>query len=83
MARLPRLYMEGCAQHVIQRGNNRSVCFFRDAGYAFYLKQLVETSDKYGVAVHAYVLMTNHMHILCTPSDRDWISETMQAAKAA
>ena len=57
MARLPRLYMEGCAQHVIQRGNNRSVCFFRDADYAFYLQQLAETSDKYGVAVHAYCLL--------------------------
>jgi putative transposase len=36
MARMPRVYFEGCAQHIIQRGNNRAVCFFCDADYAFY-----------------------------------------------
>ncbi len=40
MARMPRLYVEGCAQHVIQRGNNRSACFFCEADYAFYLQKL-------------------------------------------
>jgi putative transposase len=40
MARLPRLYMEGCPQHIIQRGNNRQSCFFADEDYTFYLDKL-------------------------------------------
>lgn len=44
MARLPRLYVEGCSQHVVQRGNNRAVCFYCDADYAFYLQKLKEAS---------------------------------------
>ncbi len=40
MARSPRLYIEGCPQHIIQRGNNRQACFFADADYAFYLEKL-------------------------------------------
>lgn len=47
MARMPRLYVEGCAQHIIQRGNNRAVCFYCDADYAFYLQKLKEASEKY------------------------------------
>ena len=54
MARLPRLYIEGCAQHIVQRGNNRDVCFYREADYAFYVQKLKEAAHKYGVAIHAY-----------------------------
>ena len=50
MARLPRLYMEGCSQHIIQRGNNRQACFFADDDYAFYLDKLQQASEKYTVA---------------------------------
>ena len=42
MARVPRLYVDGCAQHIIQRGNNRTACFFSEADYAFYAERLNE-----------------------------------------
>ena len=79
MARLPRLYVEGCAQHIIQRGNNRDVCFYNEADYAFYLQKLQEAAERYGVAVHAFVLMTNHVHLLVTPASRESVSCMMQA----
>lgn len=79
MARLPRLYIEGCAQHIIQRGNNRDACFYRDADYAFYLQQLALSANKFDVAVHAYVLMTNHVHLLVTPPSAEAVSKMMQA----
>lgn len=79
MARLPRLYVEGVSQHVVQRGNNRDVCFYTDADYAFYAQRLQEASQKYGVAVHAFVLMTNHVHLLVTPEGKDGVSRMMQS----
>jgi len=79
MARLPRLYLPGCAQHVIQRGNNREVCFYDEADYNAYLSFLKEAATKYQVAIHAFVLMTNHVHLLVTPSNEQGISRMMQA----
>lgn len=79
MARLPRLYVPGCSHHVIQRGNNRQACFFDEADYKVYLDKLKESSLKYEVSVHAFVLMTNHVHLLATPSDEHGISRMMQA----
>lgn len=79
MARQPRIYMDGCAQHIVQRGNNRSVCFYEEADYAFYLQKLEEYAEKYRVAVHAYVLMTNHVHLLVTPHDEKGIAHLMQS----
>ncbi len=79
MARLPRLYLPGCAQHVIQRGNNREACFYDEADYKAYLLFLRDAATKYQVAIHAFVLMTNHVHLLVTPSDRQGISRMMQA----
>lgn len=79
MARLPRLYVPGCSHHVIQRGNNRQACFFDEMDYAVYLKKLRDASDKYQVSVHAYVLMTNHVHLLVTPSDELGMSRMMQS----
>ncbi len=79
MARLPCLYMEGCPQHIIQRGNNRQACFFADEDYAFYLDKLHKASEKYKVAIHAFVLMTNHVHLLATPSEATSISLMMQS----
>ena len=79
MARMPRLYIEGCAQHIVQRGNNRSACFFCEADYAFYLQKLKEASKFYGVKVHAFVLMTNHVHLLLTPNDQYGVSRLMQS----
>ena len=72
MARLPRLYLPGCAQHVIQRGNNHEACFYDEADYKAYLSFLK-------VAIHAFVLMTNHVHLLVTPSDAQGVSRMMQA----
>lgn len=66
MARLPRLYFPGCAQHLIQRGNNREACFY-DEDYPAYLSFIKEAATKYQVAIHAFVLMTNPVHLLATP----------------
>ena len=79
MARLPRLYVPGCSHHVIQRGNNRQACFFDEQDYAFYLEKLREAAEKYDVAIHAFVLMTNHVHLLATPQDQYGISKMMQS----
>lgn len=79
MARLPRLYLPGCAQHVIQRGNNREACFYDEADYKAYLSFLKDAAIKYQVAIHAFVLMTNHVHLLVTPGNEHGISRMMQA----
>ena len=79
MARLPRLSLPGIPQHIIQRGNNRQACFFTEEDYPVYLDKLKEYSRKYGVAVHAYVLMTNHVHLLLTPEEADGVSRLIQS----
>ncbi len=79
MARLPRLCPPGIPQHVIQRGNNRSICFADVQDFSAYANWLKEYSQKYHVAVHAWVFMTNHVHLLVTPSTRDGVSAMMQA----
>lgn len=79
MARLPRLFLPGCAQHVIQRGNNREACFYGEADYKAYLAFLKDAATKYEVAIHAFVLMTNHVHLLVTPLDEQGVSRMMQA----
>jgi putative transposase len=66
-------------QHVTQRGNNRSVLFVRDSDYRFFLDNLRIECDRFGCLVHAYVLMTNHVHLLMTPSTASGISDVMQA----
>lgn len=79
MARLPRLYLSGCAQHIIQRGNNREACFYGEEDYKTYLTFLRESAEKHDVAIHAFVLMTNHVHLLATPENEKSISRMMQA----
>src|SRR5690554_126539 len=79
MARLRRPYLLGCPQHIIQRGNNRQACFADEGDYKNYLSHLDAAAKKYNVAVHAFVLMTNHVHLLATPSDQEGISRMMQA----
>ncbi len=71
MPRRPRIALAGVPLHLIQRGNNRSACFFGEEDYRFYLERLSELSGKFGCAVHAYVLMTNHVHLLLTPEEAD------------
>lgn len=78
MARQPRFVLPGHPQHVIQRGNNRQSTFFADEDYHFYLNCLKDAVQRYRCAVHAYVLMTNHVHLLMSPSDKEGISRTLQ-----
>ena len=68
MPRRPRLNAAGVAVHIIQRGNNRSVCFFAEEDYLFYGHHLGELAQRFGCALHAYVFMTNHVHLLLTPA---------------
>lgn len=78
MPRQARLRIEGVPLHVIQRGNNRMPCFFGERDYRLYLGLIEELAPRFGCAVHAYVLMTNHVHVLVTPRDRDSVSNLMK-----
>ncbi|WP_394788991.1 transposase [Rhodoferax sp.] len=79
MARLPRLTLPGVPHHVIQRGNNRQPVFTAAADYTLLLGLLAENAKKFGVLVHAYVLMENHFHLLATPETVDALPQMMQA----
>lgn len=79
MARPVRLFLPGYAQHVIQRGNNRADVFFGDGDRLFYLDCLADVSRRYGCAIHAYVLMSNHVHLLMTPNDPASLPRAMQS----
>jgi putative transposase len=68
MARQARLVVPDVALHIVQRGVNRADCFRRDADRLVYLALLQESSAATGCAIHAYCLMTNHVHLLVTPS---------------
>lgn len=79
MARLPRLTLPGYPHHVIQRGNNRQAIFASQADYQTLLSLLLENAQKFKVAIHAYVLMPNHFHLLATPETADGLPQMMQA----
>jgi putative transposase len=79
MARLPRLDVPGVAQHVIQRGNNREVCFASEEDFVAYAGWLHEYSIKHLVEIHAWVFMTNHVHLLVTPKEAGGVSKLMQS----
>lgn len=79
MARLPRLTLPGYPHHVIQRGNNRQAIFSSVADYQMLLALLDEYAKKFSVAIHAYVLMSNHFHLLVTPQTADGLPQMMQA----
>jgi putative transposase len=79
MARLPRLTVPGYPHHIIQRGNNRQAIFSSVADYQMLLGLLDENAHKFGVALHAYVLMGNHFHLLATPGTEDGLPQMMQA----
>jgi putative transposase len=79
MARLPRISLPGIPQHIIQRGNNRHACFASDDDYAAYAYWLSEYSEIFEVKIHAWVFMTNHVHILATPGSENGISKMMQS----
>ncbi|GJL76398.1 transposase [Nitrosomonas sp.] len=78
MARLPRFDVPGQPQHVIQRGNNRSIIFAGEEDYQFYLKKLGDACQKFQCDLNAYVLMTNHVHLLITPHLKVRIGKVMQ-----
>ncbi len=73
------MYMAGVPCHVIQRGNNREASFFTDDDYSFYLECLKDACTRYRVNCHAYVLMTNHTHLLLSPESEEGISKVMQS----
>ncbi len=79
MARLPRNVVPGQALHVIQRGNNRQAVFFSDTDYRYYHEALLAAADEYGCAIHAYVFMPNHVHLLLTPQTENGPSRMMQS----
>lgn len=78
MPRRRRLSPAGVPQHIIQRGNNRHVCFRSDKDIAAYANWLAEAATKYHVDIHAWVFMTNHVHLLVTPRKVSSVSAMMQ-----
>lgn len=79
MARLPRLTLADYPHHIIQRGNNRQPIFARPEDYQFLLDLLEAYAKQFEVTLHAYVLMTNHFHLLATPRSTDGLPLMMQA----
>lgn len=79
MARLPRLTLAGYPHHIIQRGNNRQMIFADTQDFETMLALLTENARKFAVAVHAYVLMDNHFHLLATPATTEALPLMMQA----
>ena len=79
MARQPRLTLAAYPHHIIQRGNNRQVIFMDVADRQFFLDLLDVHSKQFGVAIHSYVLMDNHVHVLATPSTAEALPGMMQA----
>ena len=71
MPRRPRIIVPDIPLHIIQRGNNRQACFYSEEDYLFYLESLEEYVKGTGCLIHSYVLMTNHVHLLLTPSRKD------------
>ncbi|VAW92411.1 Transposase and inactivated derivatives [hydrothermal vent metagenome] len=78
MPRKPRFYLPGIPVHIVQRGHSRQPVFFKDVDYFAYLDWLKEAAERYRVEIHAYVLMTNHIHLLATPRDEDGVTRMMQ-----
>ena len=78
MPRLPRIDVAGIAQHIVQRGNNRLPCFLAEGDYIRYRDDLRELALKFECSVHAYLLMTNPVHLLMTPAHEGLIVRVMQ-----
>jgi len=79
MPRRARIALPGVPLHIIQRGNNRQACFFAEDDYCFYLHWLAHHAPRCGCQIHAYVLMTNHVHLLLTPEGVDSAGALMKA----
>lgn len=78
MPRRARDYVAGLPYHIVQRGNNREACFIEPENFQFYLELWQQSAKRYGVKVHAYCLMTNHIHVLATPDEASSISSAMK-----
>ncbi|MBT8137407.1 MAG: transposase [Gammaproteobacteria bacterium] len=79
MPRQPRYFIPGLPQHVIQRGVDRQAVFFEDSDYQLYRKSLGTAARQFDCQIHAYVLMTNHTHLLITPGSERSLPHLMQA----
>jgi len=79
MARLGRYFVADQPLHVIQRGNNKSRIFFTRDDAIFFLGWLGDAAERYGLAIHAYVLMPNHLHLLASPASAESLPRTMQS----
>ena len=78
MGRMPRFDLAGIPQHIVQRGNNRLPCFLDDSDRSRYLRHLQDAALRHRCGIHAYVLMTNHVHLLVTPAAPGAVSRMMQ-----
>ena len=78
MPRKPRFVVPGVPMHIVQRGHSRDPVFFDEPDYQAYSGWLKEGAERYRCSIHAYVLMTNHVHILATPSDMEGVMRMMQ-----
>lgn len=79
MPRRPRINTPDIPQHVVQRGINREPCFFAEEDFHCYLHWLQKSAADWHCAIHAYVLMTNHVHLLVTPNRPDGVAKMMQS----
>ena len=82
MSRRPRVMPVGIPQHIIRRGNNRQACFGCEADMKAYLHWLREFAVLFEVDIHAWVLMTNHVHLLATPSQEYSLSQMISFLSA-
>ncbi len=78
MPRRARLILPNITVHVIQRGNNRQACFYHETDYQNYLDWLHESALDSNCLIHAYVLMTNHVHLLITPNRAEGLGIMMK-----
>jgi putative transposase len=77
MPRRPRIHLPGLPLHVVQRGHNRDACFFAEEDHLVYREWLGEACKATGCALHAYVQMTNHVHLLLSPPEPEAVSRLM------
>lgn len=78
MPRRVRMYVPGYTYHIVHRGNNRTACFFEEENFRIYMRYMCEVLQRYGNSLHAYCLMTNHVHLLLTAECEDSISNFMK-----
>jgi putative transposase len=79
MPRRPRLHLDAVPRHIVQRGHNPQPCFFAEEDYHAYLHWLGWALKREGALLHAYALMTNHVHLLVTPERGESVARIMIA----